>query len=349
MQNIKFKLMLLLLLVGLIPAMTIFFLSYNSANQSLREEVFNSMEMYVGLTDSRMIEYFENRVSDSIVLGRTPEIYQSMEILRNAGWDTESPQWLSRVPILENYTNLIVQEQEINLVLITDTEGKVVFTSSRQSEGTDLSNRIYVQEALRGTSSYSDPTRRKIIFPNSVVVSAPVRAEGTSFGVVIGTISLFFSDDIIGGLVELGESADSYLINADGMILTDTARGGHEYNASRFKTIDTEAVHILGEQLRRGNVDFIGQAEYENYMGNEVLGTFKVTRFGYHPVGLVVEVDRNDAFATLRKTLVRMLIIGFATVFVVGFAGLYLGDRIAKPVQKVADAMPELLKSFMQD
>jgi len=349
MKNIKIRLILLLLLVGLIPVVLIWYLSYNSARNSIREEIFTAMDMYVRTIDRRMVAYMENRFSDSIIMGRTSEIYESLEILRDADWDTEDPRWLERLPVLEEYTSFLVEKKSLNLIVITDVEGIVVFTSSRQSEGTNLSNRKYVQEALRGTSSYNDPTLRKYIFPKSFVVSAPIRADGTSFGVVIGTINLFIDDDIIGRMIELGESADSYLISADGLILTDTTLGGHNYKAGRFNTIDTLAVSILGEQIRNRNHGFIGHAEYENYMGKEVLGTLKVTQFGFDPVGLVVEVESREAFSGLNRALINMLLIGIVTAIIVAIVGIVLADRIAKPLQKVADAMPELLRSFMKD
>ncbi len=349
MKNIKIRLILLLLFIGLIPTMVIWYLSYNSARDSISEEIFKAMDMYVSTIDGRMIGYMENRFSDSIIMGRTSEIYESLEILRDADWDTEDPQWLDRIPILENYTSFVVEEQAINLIAITDAEGTIVFTSTRQSEGYSLADRKYVQEALRGSSSYNDPTKPKIIFPRSFVVSAPVRADGTSFGEIIGTINLFIDDDIIGSIIELGESADSYLINADGVILTDTALGGRTYDAARYDTIDTMAVSILGEQIRDRNHDYLGQGEYENYMGNKVLGTLKVTQFGYDPVGLVVEVEHEEAFASLNATIFNMLLIGIATAVIVAIVGIVLADRIAKPLQKVADAMPELLRSFMKD
>ncbi len=349
MKNIKIRLILLLLLVGLIPAVVILYLSYNSARNSISEEIFKAMDMYVSTIDGRMVGYMDNRFSDSIIMGRTSEIYESLEVLRDAGWDTEDPQWIDRLQVLEDYTSFVVEGQAINLIAITDIEGTIVFTSTRQSEGYSLADRKYVHEALRGTSSYSDPLKPKIIFPRSFVVSAPVRADGTSYGEVIGTINIFIDDDIIGSIIELGESADSYLINADGVILTDTTLGGRTYNASRYDTIDTLAVSIIGEQIRNRNHDFIGQAEYENYMGNEVLGTLKVTRFGHDPVGLVVEVEHEEAFASLNAALYNMLLIGIATAVIVAIVGIVLADRIAKPLQKVADAMPELLRSFMKD
>ncbi len=349
MKNIKIRLILLLLLVGLIPAMVIWYLSYNSARDSISEEIFKAMDMYVSTIDGRMIGYMENRFSDTIIMGRTPEVYQSMEVLRDAGWKTATPEWLNRREILKDYTSLLVEEQEINLILITDINGKVVFTNTGQFVAFDLSDQKYIQEALRGTISYSDPMVENIIFIDQIVVSAPVRADGTSFGEVIGTINLFIDDDIIGSIIELGESADSYLINADGVILTDTTLGGRTYDASRYDTIDTLAVSILGEQIRDRNHDFIGHAEYENYMGNEVLGTLKVTQFGYDPVGLVVEVEHEEAFASLNAALFNMLLIGIATAVIVAIVGIVLADRIAKPLQKVADAMPELLRSFMKD
>jgi methyl-accepting chemotaxis protein len=349
MKNIKIRLILLLLLVGLIPVIIIWSLSFNSARNSIEEEIFSAMDMYVSTIDRNMIAYMENRFSDSIIMGRTSEIYESLEILRDADWNTEDPRWLEQLSVLEDYTSFVVEKKGINLILITDVEGIVVFTSSRQSEGTNLSNRKYVQEALRGTSSYNDPTLRKYIFPNSFVVSAPIRADGTSFGVVICTINLFIDYDIIGRMLELGESADSYLINADGLILTDTTIGGHNYKAARFNTIDTLAVSILGEQIRNRNHDFIGHAEYENYMGKEVLGTLKVTQFGFDPVGLVVEVESREAFSGLNRALINMLLVGIVTAIIVAIVGIVLADRIAKPLQKVADAMPELLRSFMND
>jgi len=349
MKNIKIRLILLLLLVGLIPVMIIWYLSYNSARNSIREEIFTAMDMYVSTIDRSMVAYMDNRLSDSIIMGRTSDIYESLEILRDADWDTEDPRWIERLTVLEDYTSFVVEKIGINLIVITDVEGIVVFTSSRQEEGSDLSNRNYVQEALRGSPSYSDPLKRKVILPKSIVVSAPIRAEGSSYGIVIGTVNIFFDNKIIGDLIEIGETADSFLINPDGVLFTDTASRGQEYRAVRLDTIDTEAVNILGEQIRNRNLDFIGHAEYENYIGNRVLGTLKVTRYGHYPVGLVVEVETKEAFASLNSALIRMLLIGFGTAIIVAIVGIVLADRIAKPLQKVADAMPELLRSFMKD
>ena len=57
-----------------------------------------------------------------------------------------------------------------------------------------------------------------------------------------------------------------------------------------------EAVQMLSGPIREGNLDFEYHGIYSDYMGNQVLGAMETLMMGSAPIGLVVEIDYNEAF-----------------------------------------------------
>ena len=340
---------MLFLAVGLLPVIAVGLLSFNMASQNIEEEVFAGLDMYAGLVDVQVEDFFSERVGDGTVLATTRDVYQSMNILRGEAHqgeaievpgDRSDPMWRGRVVLLNDLIPTAVEQYGFAQVFITDPAGTVVYDSLDQIVGVDLSGRDYFQGAVAGRPTWSELFYSDIINANAMVISTPIYSGGTS-GAVIGTLNIIFDDAIIASLVheglhELGNTADAYLIDSNGLLLTNTLRGEYREGAALRENLNTRALEMLSGPLREGDLEYSGNEVYQNYLGNEVLGAVEVTMLGDMPAGLVVEIDSAEAFAAvnaMRNFILSIIAFSVIAVIVVGFI---VATGIAKPVQQVA-------------
>lgn len=361
-MSLRFKLIALFLLIGIVPLAAIGVISYMMASQNIEDEVFSALDMFAGLADEQVDSYFEERVHDGRVLATTRDVYQSMNIYHQietdevevdadededengdetatAEIDTDQ-MWQERVAIMNDLLPLAVEEYGFEQIFIANTQGVVTYDTLGQIVGTDLSGRAYMQGALGGRSTWSEVFYSDVVNMIVMVLSTPIYSGGTS-GEIIGTFNILIYEGIIAdivheGLHELGESADSYLIDANGLLLTDTLLGEFREGAALNESINTEAVQMLSGPIREGDMDYHGNGIYPDYMGNLVLGAVEVVMMGDQPAGLVVEIDYDEAFAGMYALRNIMLTIGVVAAIIVVFVGFFVAVGIAKPVQQVA-------------
>jgi methyl-accepting chemotaxis protein len=349
-MNLKVRMVVFFLLVGLIPLAGIGTLSFTMASQNIEDEVYSAMGMFAGLAEEQLGKYFAERVADAQVLATTRDVYQSLNILQggvsqgqvieNIG-DRTDPLWQTRVNMLNDLMPTVVNNYGFGFVFLTDATGTIVYDSNHETEGGDLSGRDYFQSSIKGRTTMSELFYSNIINEYCMVVSAPVYSNGTS-GQIIGTMNILLyatdiNDIVHEGLDELGETADAYLIDANGLLQTDTMLGEFASGSAMNVSIDTRAVELLSGPIREGNVDFTAQDVYDNYLGNPVLGALEVSVLGDGIVGLVVEIDQSEAFAGVNILRNLMLIIALVAAVIVVIIGYLIAGSIAKPVQQVAE------------
>ena len=367
-MSLRVKLIAFFLLVGIVPLAAIAVLSYTMASQNIEDEVMSALDMFAGLADEQVDGYFDERIHDGRVLATTRDVYQSMNIYQqietgeieveeevvvdeDAGEEeavvtvTTVPidtdrLWRERVAIMNDLLPLAAEEYNFEQIFVTDPHGEVVYDTLGQIEGADLSGREYLQGALAGRSTWSEIFYSDVVNMIVMVLSTPVYSGGTS-GEIIGTFNILIYEGIIAdiiheGLHELGESADSYLIDANGLLLTDTLLGEFREGAALNESINTEAVQMLSGPIREGDMDYHGNGVYPDYMGNQVLGAVEVIMMGDEPAGLVVEIDYDEAFAGMYALRNIMLIIGLVAAAIVAVLGFFIAISIANPVKQVA-------------
>ena len=225
--SLKVKLTLLFLLIGLVPAVIISLITYQSMAQQLREEAFSQLQMFSEKTNQQIGDYIGSKEAEIEVLAVTRDVYQSVNIFREIDGDTSDPLWQERVEILEGLTSIAEEEFEVVSFLITSTDGKAIFCSDETvTVGQEFSGRDYVQGALAGHTVWSEIFYSDITQENAQAVSAPVRSCGSS-GEIVGTLSLILNQEIIDraihiGIEGLGKTADSYMVDAEGLLMSNT-------------------------------------------------------------------------------------------------------------------------------
>lgn len=346
-MSLKAKLIALFLLVGLVPLAVVGFLSYNRAASEIRREVFQSQLMYAHLVEDEMEKYFRDLESDARVLVANNIIHESLHDMMFLGGDTADPRWLWRASVLEAFLPTVVEEHGWALAFLTDQRGVSVFDTSGISVGQDLSQRDYMIGALAGNPTWAGPFYSKLIQGNCMVLSMPVITagngeEGTGGGTVVGTFNLLIDQQIIDrivhtGLERLGTTADAYLINADGLLLSNTLQGDFQQNAALQQSIATRAAELLAGQITAGSMDYFAQKTYLDYQGSPVLGTLDVVRLGGQPAGLVIEIDQAEAFAGVTSLRNRIMLIFAVSLLLIAFVAYSVACTIVRPVNKVSD------------
>ncbi|MFN2340641.1 MAG: methyl-accepting chemotaxis protein [Halanaerobium sp.] len=334
--NLKAKLIIFFLAVGIISVLVVGLFSYNTAQREIEEQAFNTLEMYSAIAGDTLETYFKEREGDARVFATTTDVYESMNILAINEYNVNNKQWQRRVNILEDLAPVMVEEYGYAFAFLTDLEGNVVYSTNEKVTGADLSDRDYIQRSLGGETNWSELFFSDVINENSMIISIPVRGEGIE-GEIIGSANLLMDqngiDHIIhNGIENLGESGDSYLIDEDGLLLTNTLLGEYAQDSALKKSINTRAVELLSGPISSGDLNFSATETYLDYFDNPVLGDAAVVEFGGENAGLVVEIDQSEVFAGVNQLRTYMIIIILIVALVIAIIAFFIARSIANPI-----------------
>ncbi|MFW5985902.1 MAG: cache domain-containing protein [Halanaerobiales bacterium] len=345
--TIKKKIILLFLLVSLVPVIVVGYFAYRSSQNEIKNSQYRTLNMYAEIVDNKLSDYFEEREGDAHIFAANSDVYESLDILQENDWELSSSAWEERLERLEILVPTIVEEYGYSFAFLTDPEGRLVYTTTDEVEvGTDLSGRDYVQRAMEGDTNWSDVFFSDVIDRNCMVISVPVKDEGTR-GEVIGTANLLMGQEGIDsavheGIEELGETADAYLIDEEGLLITNTMIGQYSDGAALEERIDTRAVELLSGPLSREDKGFSAAEEYSEYRGVPVLGRLTVTSLGDDVAGLVIEIDQAEIFAGLNTIRNLIIYIVAAAAIISVLISYFSVNSILKSLDKFRDLFADL-------
>lgn len=339
--SLRAILVILFLLVGVVPLLAVSVFSYVSFTNTAEAQAFNSLALFADLANSKLDDYFTGIEKESQVMVASRDVYQSMNILEQVGGELGDPAWRERAAILDDFIPGAIKEFGFARVILTDADGMVAYDSGKDLNGSSLEHRDYFQAARKGSTYWNELFYSDLIFENSLVHSLPIHSEGQS-GRIVGVLNIILDDRIIGrvvheGLEEMGrDSADSYLIDGQGLLMTNTCLGEYTTDAVLKETVDTKAVELLSGAIAGGDFNFRTQAKYKNYLGEKVVGSLQVSRLGNTPVGFVVEAGEAEVMKEvhqLRNTIIIAALLMMGAIIAVGF---WQAGGIARPLHDVA-------------
>ncbi|MEW6555398.1 MAG: ATP-binding protein [Actinomycetota bacterium] len=156
-----------------------------------------------------------------------------------------------------------------------------------------------------------------------MTVAAPIVVDGSVAAVLAGDVPPERISESLGSLT-VGRSGEIYLVNGGGQIVTIPPKAG-----------EGSGLEILGEPMdtegvRRVTSGESGVAEYRNYAGEEVLGSYAwMPDLGW---GLLVEESADQAFSELASLRFAIILIVLGLVLIALVASLFFSQRISKPL-----------------
>ncbi|MBU9711943.1 methyl-accepting chemotaxis protein [Evansella tamaricis] len=188
---------------------------------------------------------------------------------------------------------------------------------------------------MTGKQSWSEIYYSDLIDNNIIALTTPIQKRGSTD--VLGTLNILIDqnemDEIVhSGIARIGESGDAYLVDINGLLLTNTRLGSYQEDAAMVETINTYATRELASAISNGDTSFQLNGVYKDYLENEVLGSSGIVLLGDTYAGLVIEIDEAEAMAgyyAMRNAMI--LILAIAVLGGLGLA-LYLAYSISKPI-----------------
>lgn len=348
LDNIKLqnKLLVLFIITGLLPLIFMGYFTYSRAQEAIEEDIFESAKMILAITQGQIENFTEQTEGKAAVLAATRDVYDALRDLNEYG--SGSPQWEQRYNMLETLLSNAAQQYGYDLIFLTDRNGDAVYSSvfKQNVEGADFSQRAYFQRAIKGTASWSEIFYSGVINSNALAFSQPVLVNGTS-GEVIGTLTVVLQQKKIDNIVHdgiglFGKTADSYLIAADGTLLTNTLQGSFKENAAMEQKIITAAQHNLQVPISDQDHSYVFTGEYTGYSGEKVLGTLGIVTIGSFTSGIVIEKSSVEAFAAVKTTRNFTMI----TIVILALIGAFLSRTISLRINKPILAIVEQGKLF---
>jgi signal transduction histidine kinase len=270
-----------------------------------------------------MHEVIVNQLSESIILE---------EFLSTS---REAPDYAERFEIAAEGLKR-TQEANINLFyecFVLSLEGKIVASSNRASVGLDRAGDDYFlgakKEVYIKDAYYSKCTKQP-----TLTFSAPITNHKTKefLGVVVNKVSLSSLDEITADRTGLGKTGETYLVNKNGYMLTQ----------SRFvKNAPLELAAVtLGrkEALQQAKKFHLPMHKHEplifkNYRGIEVLGV--CAYISQMQWCLLAEMDKGEALAPLRRLNFVLIALMLLIPVLTWLVGRLIARLIAKPIYRL--------------
>ena len=201
----------------------------------------------------------EQMMSETAVLA-AERVEQELAAYKNVAIDTGcTPQLASSTTSLDEKRMIInerVRMHGFRRGNVLNVDGVSIF------DGNDYSDREYVKQALQGNVTVSEPLVSKVTGELSIVVAAPLHANGNYDGPIVGVVyfvpSETFLNDIVSS-IKIGENCRSYMINKNGDTIADITMDtittqNVEREAQNDKSLKSRAA--IHAEMRQGKNGF---------------------------------------------------------------------------------------------
>lgn len=212
-------------------------------------------------------------------------------------------------------------------------------------DGKDYSDREYVQQALQGNIFVSEPLISKITGELSIMVAAPLYADGIYGSSIVGVVYFVPPETFLNNIVssiQIGENSRAYMINKSGDTIADVT-----LDTITVQNIEAEAKNdsslkdlaSLHDSMRRGENGFGG---YDSPTGKMFMAYAPVS--GTDGWSIAVTAPQMNYLASTYKGMVINILVMAGGILISIIIALLLANSISKPMKACAKRMQLLVE-----
>jgi hypothetical protein len=334
-KNLKLstKLIAIMLSIGLIPFILLGIYASNVTQRQVHQFVVSKLNVYWAQKSQSFESWLQKNVSELKVTAASRELYQPLNMLREKGWELDSPWWRVQTENINNLITIFSRElgwQEINLV---GWNGVITYSTNKNAIGVNPGSNSYFAEVMRGSIFISDLYYSATINDNVFTIVVPVYSSGVD-GDIIGALSVTFRSESLNkltmdGIGNIGKTANAYLVNAEGLLVTEPKFG--QLTPLKDK-ITTGAAQSLVSKISSGETHFETVSEYKDYRGIPVLGHYGIIHIGAHPLGLFVEMESREVLGEVANLRIQILIFCLVALIVIFIVSWIFARSVSLPV-----------------
>ncbi len=324
---------LLAFIIVLLPILAVFFITYQNNKKHLERRILG--DLWLAAEDDKsdialFLELNRNRIAD----------FSTDGVIR-AETEKAVLGGMGKSPVLERYLKQDKPPLVGNIfsrISVISSGGRVVASTLPSERGNDKSKELFFINGLAGPSlwnTYNGPEPE-------IMVSAPIYGSaGGVVGVISGAIpfsrlsfSLLSAKQYNSGPDKTrDQSRERYLVNRDGLMVTESR---FVKDAVLRQRVDTRPVKACLEE-KKGVSGF-----YRDYRGVEVAGASACMEdMGWV---LLVEVDKDEALATVAKLARYALAAALAVVLLIGAFAAYFVRIVSRRLKRLVWASNEIGK-----
>lgn len=338
MKNLKMrnKLILMFILTGLIPIVVTGLMYLTQIEKESVSNGIQSSQLFFDAKNQEITNFYEERRAVGKILASMSDLREALSSLSETGEITQGA-----YDELERVFKECIEAQNFLDIFVTDQRGQALMAVNYKDEleGSNMSERQYIQKSLKGEQNWSEIFYSDFINNNCIALSTPVYRKGSDTS-IIGTVNILIHQNVMDAIVhqgieKLGEGADGYIVNREGLLLTNTMQGEYSKNAAIVKTISTEKLSEVIATANQGQGNYSESGIYLNYLGESVLGSIGEIRMGDHDAILVVEVSEKVALNSFfqMKTFTSLASGGILLFGI--FVAIIFAIEISKPISAI--------------
>ena len=288
------------------------------------------------------IDTVDHMMSETAVLA-AERVEQEMSAYKNVAMDTGCIPQLSDPEASVEEKKSIIDERcamhNFQRGNIIGPDGISIF------DGKDYSDRNYVQQALQGNIYVSEPLISKITGELSIMVAAPLYADGIYGSSIVGVVYFVppetFLNDIVSS-IQIGENSRAYMINKSGDTIADitldtiTVQNIEAEAVSDSSLKDLAAIH---ESMRQGENGF---GSYDGATGKMFMAYAPVN--GTDGWSIAVTAPQMNYLASTYNGMVLNILVMAGGVLISVVVALLLAGSISKPMKACAKRMQLLVE-----
>ena len=334
-MKIKSKLIIFFLVISLVPLLIFGVFNYINMEQILKKEILKELEIVADLKEKNFQDLFDHNIEKLKLVSSRYQLKVEMDKYNNNNDNkNESQKFITQIissikPEMKNFED----------IMILDPFGKVIASTNNNYLGTNnRDNKFFIDGKNQNNTSILFKDRDNKL---KSYLTGPLIQNNKFLGVVTIIYNLEDFISMLKAFERLTSTGDIILAKQDNngnALIINPLRFFPD--ASLNLTINKNQTHAPTIQSLLKNENSF--TETTDYRGIPVLA---VTRYiDKLDWGLVVKIDKTEAFTSLENLKYITIIIGVLVGISIIIASLILGNSISNPIQKLRNVMKDVAK-----
>lgn len=318
MKSIKNKLILYFCILVLISCVVIGSISTIIAGDSLTKEA------------EQALSEISIRGAD-LVNSKIETQKKALEMIANRT-DIETMDWEIQKPIL----NTQIQRTNFIKIGVVKLNGNTHFTDGTTNQ---LSDRGFVQEALKGNTYISNLRTSELTGEQVIMYATPIKNNNEIVGALIGMREGSSLSDVISNM-SYGESGYSYIIDSKGTIVAHVNKDMVENKFNAIKVAQSDSKYKSSADLVNEMLDKKSGVYSYSLDGEDLYA-------GYSPIEdtewIIATIAIQEEVLSAIPEMQKRILIVLAVVLLISIAVTsIIGNSIAKPIIKIKESAQKL-------
>jgi len=318
--TIRTRLLIAFVAVTLLPVtfITIGVVAWGGQND--RRAVINQLESVATLKNGAIETWLATLQTDlAAVLTGEDTTQHALVLLRES--PNLEPYQDAHSELQRHFLQVVEQTQRFERLFLMDLQGRVVLSTDAAQEGKNYFGFTFFQRGLDGAQAHITWEWNQLWLAS---VHPIADEHGQVLGVLAGRTSLTTLNEIMLERTGLGDTGETYLVNAERAVLTELRSG------ERIPYMPAEGIYaaIAEEQASGSDV-------YDNYHGVPVVGVYHwLPELG---IALLTEQHQAEASRDANASLVAVGVTALVAVLIAVIASLFITRSIANPLANLAE------------